>query len=286
MKPALNSRIELLGKAFPLLSVTLLAVAYLRIHEYYGYFNIKIERYIDASEIVFVFFPYLVNTLYYLSAALLMNLLIFSILEFELPEDQDDQKEYRQKSLKYYFSLLRLAKIKRLGFRRTIGVLVRLIRTLEIGGLFFLIGLSLFLDWVYQGECMTNLLSDYYIWLVFAWFIWIFAVIHKKQKRFQTLIDFTSLAIIIFVLILITNRRVDCEVTELLSNPSKASYEIKGSDFEILTDSTLLLVGMTRNYIFLYEKNEKETRILTRNAVEIYDINRKPVEEKPPAKKR
>ena len=222
---------------------------------YYHKFNIEITSYIDISESLTLFLPSLPLILFFTT-------LTFMAVDTLLPS----KIETNPISNHYFYGML------------FDGLLLKKKTNLWIFGVVFLISLILLL----LGEKSNTKLAGYGFALILSYLVLHFPLLLRLTYNFLVskgisipnsipIIIYSSLFILICTLYAAELKKIRV----LFSSRIPKTNIILKDGVNIETDTTVRYIGKTKNYIFLFDKNENSSRAIPMTEVkEILFINK------------
>lgn len=221
-----------------LITAGLIVTGILRLVIFYNYFNISIEEYLDASEILLLAFKPLA-----LSAALVFGISIFI------------------KSIDLFAYDLHL---KFFGWAQNEPILHRTPKLL----LAMSILMILLILAVYQVNktIFSPLLEGAFVMLFGSLLTF---VIYYYQSRLSNAIPIIGYFILLNAIIGWTSRY---SAYLLIKNKQSTSISFEIRSKKIQTNNTLIFLGATKKYLILYDKNQNESIIYQKDSVSIIRI--------------
>lgn len=237
----------------PLIGTIIIICGYLKLSIYYKHFNIRINEYLDFTEILTLFLP---DALYY--GGLMFGVFMFNFLfktksemkNFENTHLSIDDNSSVFDRIKKYYSIMK-------EFFWLIGFLI----------LFELITFI----WFKQKFTETigfalNLSAGFFFVLL------LFEIRHKYIKVYEKDINATyyNLFLIVFLFGFIVVGSVKSEIKMTETNPDFISFTYGGNRIE--SNKKLIYIGQTKNYLFLFDAKNKKAEIFERNKLSNYKI--------------
>lgn len=251
----------------PLFSACLIFVGFLNYEFFYRHFNIKIASYLTSTELIFSFLPL---TLPFI--IVFIWLVVFVSVDFAAPRKRKPNASkvkppfYFLASVKSVWRTFQYSKSRKHKSKwDKAGQVVPLFLFLvfSIGTFIFRI---LFIGYVLfslSDSGVHFLKFSYLVGFSVFWILLLYASLDRRQREDGTT-NYTALANLIVVVILVVllkyKNREDAE--NILSGNPKFSSCILVNDQLIETDSTLVYVGQTAEYIFIYDRVQRQNNVI------------------------
>lgn len=266
-------KMDKIVKLAPFLYAALIYIGYLNYFFYYNVFDINILDYLTIGElllsflqlsIVFIIFGGIVAV-----PAIFAALLSLLIKEDKLyNEDDDDNDSYTPFHITKQFTILKQS-IKSTGESIVTKIsniffdVIRLARDILISVFFVLFFGFIFLQ-VFSSK--SNLFyAPYTIVMSFFWIL-IFVKTIAVAKRRQKNIDFLKIQVVVVLVLVISLDNIIHRETahEVLDGKSFMEVSLYFDNDTICTDSELLYIGQTEQYMFLYNKSNNTNQIYSK----------------------
>lgn len=258
----MKSKIEFLIKASPLVLFIVTILGYMNLFFYYKFFGIEIKNYLDFSEIPLLFFDNSLFMVFFFIIIILYTLVISFYLKKGLNKKTTEIKKATGEKLKelYEESKIEGQKQKKVSYR------------IELIFAMFFISLSFV-------SIVSSILQKEYVKLVYPiliLFLITFLVLLRKiimPKYFSNLSIITTVFIEMSVMVL--SSYYIFVFSSSLEQAHRIKYKsliIKNLSFQIkdkliVTDSTLVYVGETKNALFLYNSKSRETLVFKNGSI-------------------
>ncbi|HEU5292484.1 MAG TPA: hypothetical protein VFU05_17675 [Cyclobacteriaceae bacterium] len=251
-----------LKKWAPFATIGIVILSFLNLHFFYSGFGIQIYNYLDVSEIIFsltAFFASLFSLLYF------VVFLYLFIRQKSKNESEQDTVETENKALLYF----RNHKLRYLRFLHKLfdGLTPYILLTTILVALFslYLAGsfpqselLKSSMEYEFHSFLFIILLSGY-ITLLSIW-IGKRTSVDKKDGYL-----FISALLINTLLFLMIRNSKSSEL--IMAGHPKYSVEMTTNHKRYSTNDSLVFIGNTKNYYFLYNRKSKESFIIPSNSI-------------------
>lgn len=236
----IQTKLDSIIKSFPLIFIILTTIGYINLQSYYYFFDIEIINYLEISEIPLLFFNKSILIILLLISIITIIYLVDEKISQEMDENEKDfdklnQKEDKTKKLivKWGWTIIVLT---------IIYIIIDVISANYIS-LIFPIGflVLVFINRIGEKTVLKTLLK-------------------KDNSLFSFIIYFGLQILLLFNLLTISNS---------IDTGYRLRYENKQSklicffyDGKIIeTNKRVIYIGETKRYLFLFEKEKKETLI-------------------------
>lgn len=246
-------RINQMSKYIPLISIILIFLSFVNLHFFYSEFGIAIYDFLDTGELLLLFLP---NIL----ASLLIGTVIFISLLFTQKikiKENNQEKRYRRKPIKYYFGLLRFRKLRRFGISKTIAILGRI-----LSAPFVLWGIMIFLlimgkESGHIENCPNSFMSDPVLQIYFLTCLF-FCYQIAELPLSENILNISIIITIFFFFLLMMGQRSSCKAENYRNGNSLRKIEFTYEDSKVASSNNLVYLGGTKQYIFMFNlENEK-----------------------------
>ncbi len=238
----------------PLFGALLIGISYMGIYVYYIHFNIRINNYLGISEILTLFLSDLVIMSTLISVGLILNFIFSTDKEYatlirDLPQlpltatKLDRLKEFLNivKDTFWFIIPLNLLAIASYiwGFWRPSIIIVSVI-------------------------CI-----DLFIIILYFYHEFNFLYYSRTKKNIAPVYKY---ALLIFLILFLLTAGKSFVKVHRLNYYQSLSHSFFYKERYIQTDNTLKLVGMTENYLFVYNMKTKESKVFERAYISYYKI--------------
>jgi hypothetical protein len=289
--------ITTVGVGLSLISILVLIVSYLNHIMFYSFFGIPISNYIQVSEAVVLFLPQLIN--YIIDTVLMLAIgagiiyLLRAIYSKEqLSEDTEKPindnfedslklidmlrtiKKYLYE-IKLYAKELKISKILSNVFWLFIVLLNFLARPF-----IFIIGPGLLATPYYGKNDNSELTGIMTILFTYAFSIASFETLFEytnylifkvKNKRLLKIIGFSKLIFYVFLVVYIQS---SLTASNIKSGYADYNITFEYNNSQIKTDTNLVYIGGTQNFIFLRDRRDKKNMVFKMDKVDNYSIKK------------
>lgn len=256
---------EIIKNNIPLISGGLIFLGYLNYHFYYSQFDIAINTYLTTSELIFSFLPLTVP--FILSFSVLIVIFIglqLSIVHQEKEPQSDKEEEPHTELLSVKSSWHKL----KVQFKKKKGIIDYIFLPINI--LVFLISIAIQLFLIVFIILLAGSFSVDHQYIGFGgllvlgilWLILIFAriTIYKKEHT-RSNIKFLSMFFLLNLIILFLWLNNKEKANKILNNKKISNITILLDKDTIKSDSNLLYIGKTSEYIFFRDASDSSNKI-------------------------
>ena len=241
---------KILKTFFPVIGILLIACGYMKFSFFYHHFDIRINNYLEFSEILTLFLPDIIK----------YGLIIFLIILFNFIFESKLSVE-RIHNLKLAitdsYNLLDRIKLHYLYNKELIWLSSACVINYLIAFIWF------------REKFLDILFITFYIpaFLIFSILLQEFK--HKYKELYDQYLSptYNNLILIFFLFNLYSIGSVYNEIKKVESG-SKTIVTFEYSDENIKTDNNLIYIGQTSNYLFLHDKERKESKVFERSKLE------------------
>jgi hypothetical protein len=238
-----NIKREFLKIIIPYIGTFLIFLGMLKLTIYYNAFNIKINHFLEITEVLTAFFNDLIFVSVTFAVVILINFLM--ITDSELQTDNKFHNDYvNEKSLK----------------KRIVAWLKKLSLLLICDILFLVM-------WIVSKILHKNILSSTSLWVgINVQFVLMFLLIEYKRKHFivynrplgASLYNTILFSIVVVIAILTSTYN---EISYVKEKKKYINTSFKVKEQEIISDSTHYYIGQTKNYLFFYDETKNRTSV-------------------------
>jgi predicted tellurium resistance membrane protein TerC len=261
--------IDKIKDKIPIISASLFLIGYLNYHFYFTQFDIFIYTYLSTTELIFSFLTLTIPIILTLSFLVIIfiggTLSIFRKEEISNGE-YDSDMFYEISSINRTWNSLKnvvMKKGKKI-FDWVLGIPISIILfLLSIAVSLFLIGyIYLFIHDFISDEPYIGFFGVLLLGIV--WITFIFYRINDKKeqelkKRYKSM-SFILLGALIIGLLWMSNNE---KARKILNGNPQYNVQIQLNDITIKTDSTVVYIGKTSDFIFLRDLSQNENIILS-----------------------
>ncbi len=230
-------------KYLPLLTICLLFFGYCYLYYYYKAFNIEINSFISTTDIILSFLPVIV-----LISSIFYSAILIQLYEtIKKPSSDIDKVEINNKRTKFqkFRSWIRNYILWILGLYYIPWLIIQEI--LKVG-----------FDYKPYELANLNLISHYF----FLFIIYIGIAFHEKRTKILENPTLIALFLIIFISLKIGDYRSNeaMKVKDGMGDYKKDHVSFQYNGKTIKTDESLVFVGVTSAYLFLYNRNDSTSK--------------------------
>jgi hypothetical protein len=289
--------ITTVGVGLSLTSILVLIISYLNHIMFYSFFGIPISNYIQVGEAVILFLPQLINYIIDTILMLAIGAAIIYVLRFIYHKGQVLEIEEKPKNDNFEDSLQLLDMFKSMKkYLYEIGSYAKEFKILKIlknifwlfivlinflaRPFIFIIGPGL-LATPYYGKNdnseLTGIMTILFIYLFsIASFETLFEytnylIFKVKSKKILKLISFSKIIFYVFLVVYIQS---SLTASNIKSGYADYNIEFKYNDSQIKTDTNLVYIGGTQNFIFLRDRHDKKNMVFKMDKVDNYSIKK------------
>ncbi|MGJ3236139.1 hypothetical protein [Marivirga sp.] len=256
---------EIIKNNIPLISGGLIFLGYLNYHFYYSQFDININTYLTTSELIFSFLPLTVPFILTLSA----SIVIFIGLQLSIVhQEKDSQSNKEEEPFNELLSVKSSWHKLKFQFNKKKDIFDYIF--LPINTIVFLISIAIQLFLIVFIMLVAGSFSVDHQYIGFGgllilgilWLILIFAriTIYKKEQT-RSKIKFMSILFLLNLIILFLWLNNKEKANKILNNKKILDITILMDKDTIKSDSNLLYIGKTSEYIFFRDVSDSSNKI-------------------------
>jgi hypothetical protein len=248
---------KLIKSMLPYIGSVLIMLGYLQLYIYYISFNIRINDYIDLTEI----FTLTINNFIFYS----IYFSILSFITFMIYKVENGNKIYVPESSYYDEKSFwkRILLFSKIFYLRTYGFLFLVI-------IFFI---ALFMVKSIINDFISFIIMSGCFILLFLIFLF-FEFKYKYKLIVGKVLDYRINTIILFTVMIFAFVSLftflEVKLVYLQSNFKTISFEYEGEIVE--TNSNILYIGQSKNYLFMYNNSDLTSIVYKRDAIENFRI--------------
>ncbi len=272
---------EKLRNNLPILSALLIFIGYLNYQFFYSNFDIEISSYLTTSELIFSFLPLTIPFLLIIGTLTFLSIGIGFAIE---KKEENDELETDPETPLHAISRIppawnRMVKALRkknksaldwglLPITILLFVMSVIVAIFMVAYIFIFVFISLSSDFSVISYTGTLVLGVF-------WIIFIFIRIDLSEKEGRSNWS-RNLAYALLVTLSIGLLRISKNetATNILVGKPEYSAAIELTDSTITTDSTIVYVGQTSNYLFLRNRKTRDNIILNMGSIRRYSLNK------------
>lgn len=254
-------------KHLPLITAVLIFLSFYKLHCFYREFNVDVYEYLTMAELLLLFLP---NMQIIITTVLSFLIGVLTITSFKKPRNEEQQEEanYSVRSPRYYFRFLRPSRFKRLGFKRILLLLKRILQSswpiLGVAFMLFLLSYGGQHQWF--EKCTDYVYDDslFSILLIAALFLLAWVSMVYPDSDLGT---WLSVLLTIYLILWGFKRISVCDANDIKAgnSPTEIEFEFEGEWIRSTGDT--LHMGSTHNYLFLYENVSEKVLIYDKNKI-------------------
>ncbi len=248
----------------------LVFIGFYNYYIYYSYFDIKISNFLSLSEMLLSFLPLTFPILLFLLSLAFMYYYfggLFRNRNENLNSDSNNNKLFEIK--KDIISLKQLF-IKKKSFRTYILFIVRfyrIIRDIISLAMIYIYPIYLIINLTFYRQFSLNFFSIET--LLFLTFLWLsLSLLYLRITKREVIL---SIVFLTFSLITIYNRE---RAQKILVGVTEVDMEFEYNEYLKKTNSSIVFIGMTENYIFLRDLKSNENLIYKRSDIKLLKMKK------------
>ncbi len=242
---------------FPYIGSIIIFCGFTKLNIYYDHFNINISDYLEITEVLTLVIADIIKGI----------MVIFAIKLFDFLTETDKEAEAKQVRYNNFFLIK--------SFRKRVWNYISTRQTFTILILFIFI--FSIISYCFKKETFSTFVIMFLY--AFTMYVSIFLLLEYKRKykevtdkEFDGTYSNLVTLFIVFFLFTIQTTYNDIEKTKT-RNPVMICFKYLEEDVQ--SNQNLLYVGQTKNYIFIYDKITKETKVYSRSDVKMLAIEKR-----------
>jgi len=268
-------------KYTPIIYGSLVFIGFLNYYFFYMFFSIDISEYLTTWELLLSFLKLTIPMVLVLSilAYFFLSVVVREIFEKDLSEKLENEESEIHHVFPIEFFRELYKEIKSFSYKKPrdyLFVLLSLIVfVITTAGFLFAIGFLFYIIYQVVGKDLKYISAGSTIFYGLIWLLIIDTFLKKLERRRNKKYNWISyyLAIILFLaLLFISNKEKALNILKGKSNYEVILYQ---SSDTIITDTTLLYLGKTDRYIFLWNNRDSTSVAINTNNISRIEMRAK-----------
>jgi len=270
-----NSQVlQKITPSIPFLSALLISCGYWNMYIFYQFFDIPINSFISAEEIIFSFFPILIQ-FFFIAIILLFFWLI------NLNEEKTNWVELDSPIKHTFNKVLINSKIifKKNKLSSKLGAGIEILSSLAAFAFLYMLTAILIIN-LFNNSISTTAGYWTYFFAVSIWSLTFIDIIHKKiyKSTGEKYKNYSAVIRLIYVIIIfISSNFISsyAEAKDIFNGKNDMTVEFNYEGKEIKSDKRLVYIGSTKSSIFLWDRKNARSFIYQTDKISNIKISSK-----------